>query len=120
MRPTGLPGCSAMIPRWSRTLRRYSIDLDSGTLTIQLADGALLSDRLPADLAFPGVDARRVAVDLVDRELVLALRSGTELTLELGSVGAPADRRPVVYLDQLHWVALAQQLWAPERVAEHN
>jgi hypothetical protein len=67
--------------------------------------------------------AQRIAVNVVERELTLSVRSDFEVRLELGSTGSgdrPPSDRPIVYLDQLHWVTLAQHLWAPEKVAERN
>lgn len=46
--------------------------------------------------------------------LVLTLASGAQATIEIGRVISAADR-PIVYLDQLHWVHLAQVLHGSDK-----
>jgi len=59
-------------------------------------------------------------VDLDEGEVVLTLQSGRVLRTQLGWAGecdAPPAGVPVIYLDQRHWITLAQQLHSPERVS---
>src|SRR4051812_41342989 len=66
-----------------------------------------------------GSAVRRSRMDLERRVLVLTLDDGQSLEVDIGvsGRGVPADV-PVVYLDQLHWISLAQRVWAPERLRE--
>ena len=105
--------CPAML------LRRYSVDLERNELELELPDGTTLSDRFDAGAMGGDLKARRLSVELDDRELSIITADGLEIRLELGDRGhgdMPPAGRPIVYLDQLHWIALAQQLRAPKKI----
>jgi hypothetical protein len=98
-----------------------TLELDAQMCEIELANGRIVRTSMPAG-AFGDIDPglRRVSLDLDEHELALTFPTGDEVTLETGPFDSsvPArDARPVVYLDQCHWVTLAQQQWAPEKVA---
>ena len=58
-------------------------------------------------------------MDLDRRVLLLTIDDGQTLEVDIGVAGQAVPAAvPVVYLDQLHWISLAQQLWAPERVRQ--
>jgi hypothetical protein len=67
------------------------------------------------------IDFKRVTFDVQARELTFTLPDDHLFTVEIGTAGAsdhpPADR-PVVYLDQRDWIALARHEWAPEKLTE--
>ncbi|KKK92938.1 hypothetical protein LCGC14_2697880, partial [marine sediment metagenome] len=55
------------------------------------------------------------------RELTMRLRDGATLVVEFGAGGesdVPEPHRRVVYLDQRHWVTLAQRLHNPDAIAK--
>jgi hypothetical protein len=105
-------------------MRRMTLELDEHMCEFELVDGRVFRTPVSAGLfgdADPGM--RRVSVDIVEQELSLTFPAGDEVTLETGpfdSTEPQRDGRPVVYLDQCHWVTLAQQRWAPEKVAERD
>lgn len=74
---------------------------------------------MPADLQSGWDGLARSQVDLDAGELGLTLSSGESVLVDLGWPGEgdlpPADRS-IVYLDQNHWVALAQSTHAPDRL----
>jgi hypothetical protein len=61
---------------------------------------------------------RQGVYDTASHEYTVTLPMGEKVTLEMVGPGKPwpAAARPVVYLDQLHWIALAQSVWAPDKV----
>lgn len=84
-----------------------------------LPDGAAVLSPLPPDFNVQWDDLARSDADLVARELSLTLRSGDIVTIDLGWPGGgrdPTAGKPVVYLDQNHWVALAQATHCPDRL----
>ncbi len=101
-----------------------TLELDERTSEFELEDGRVFRVAVPARVfgeAEKGV--RRVSVDIERQELSLTFPEGDVVTLETGPLDGSAARsggRPVVYLDQCHWVTLAQQLWAPSKVAERE
>lgn len=62
---------------------------------------------------------RRSQVDLELRTLNLTLDDGHALQVDIGVPGqVPPRNVPIVYLDQLHWISLAQHLWANDRLRD--
>lgn len=99
-------------------IRATEIDLDASTLRLEFSDGRIV--RGPMTSEIPGESAvRRLRADIQQRVLELTLDDGRHLTVD---IGLPRQRvpsgTPVLYLDQLHWVSLAQCLWAPDRLRE--
>jgi hypothetical protein len=105
-------------------MRRMTVELDQRMCEFEVEDGSVFRAPLPAGTfgeADPGVG--RVSVDIEEQELSLTFPAGDEVTIETGPFqsGEPqSDGRAVVYLDQCHWVTLAQQQWAPQKVAERD
>lgn len=96
--------------------RSYEIDFDARIVRLELVDGSVISE--PMATQTPRYDSiRRARLDIERRLLVFTLDDDTTLETELGSSGQlPQTGVPVIYLDQLHWIALAQQIWAPTRL----
>jgi hypothetical protein len=97
------------------------IDFEHGRATIDLSDGRRETFPMPAALVAAGAPFLRSKFDLTSDTLSLMVTSGAVLIVEVGVAGMPdgppADR-PVVYLDQLHWVSLAKLRHAPEKLNE--
>ena len=86
-----------------------------------MTDGTVLMDRMAFQVPWDELSASEA--DLATRELTLRLRTGESLVVELGAGGEfdlPGPDRPVVYLDQCHWITLAKHLRSPDQVAERD
>lgn len=96
----------------------WELDFEQRLLTVELSSGH--SKTFPMPEAMPtAMPFRRSKLDFTASTLHLTVPDGEELTVELGRPGAhdePSAGRPVVYLDQLHWVSLARQRHAPEKL----
>jgi hypothetical protein len=105
-------------------MSRMTVEFDQRMCEFKVEDGSVFRMSLPTGAfgdADPGV--RRVSVDIEEQELLLTFPAGDEVTIETGPFDGSQpqhDGRPVVYLDQCHWVTLAQQQWAPQKVAERD
>lgn len=97
---------------------RIAFDVAAQEVAITMIDGTEL--RAPTTVPHPGQDLSYAEIDLVTRELTMRLRDGETLVVELGGDGndVPATGRSVVYLDQRHWITLAQRLRNPSAVAQ--
>ncbi|MFN2466709.1 MAG: hypothetical protein ABR521_01045 [Gaiellaceae bacterium] len=98
----------------------WEIDFEQHLATIELSDGRRetfpISETRVADVPF-----LRSKFDFTSDTLGFTVTSGDVLIVEVGAAGAadgPPTGRPVVYLDQLHWVSLAKQRHAPEKLDE--
>lgn len=98
--------------------RSCEIDFDARVVRLELVDGSVVSE--PMATQAPRYDSiRRSRLDIERRLLLFTLDDDTTLETELGAAGQlPPAGVPVIYLDQLHWIALAQQIWAPTRLRE--
>lgn len=99
------------------SVRSYRLDIEQQMATIKLADGSLHALPFPRYLTTTEAGIRSV-VYTEEHELSVTLPMGDEVVLEMVDPRRstpPSPPRPVVYLDQLHWVTLAQQLWSPEK-----
>jgi hypothetical protein len=88
-------------------------------MSVEMKDGSVRTKRADRSLTERDDRVARVAFDVGDRELELLLADGSTVTIEVGSPGlgdAPSPGRLVVYLDQLHWITLARQIHAPDKV----
>lgn len=95
----------------------------TGAFDVELADGERLRATAPNLKLARALTARSLMVDLQSRELEIVLPDGQTAVFELGVDGADhhdAQKRPVVYLDQLHWITLAQQLRSPAKVRAND
>jgi len=87
--------------------------------SVVTSDGVIHTAPIPPDLHVGWEGLARSVIDLADRTLELTLQTGESLILEVGwSDGGdrPPVDRPIVYLDQNHWVTLAQYAHAPDRI----
>jgi hypothetical protein len=103
-------------------IRCYQVDLATGAFEVELVNGKRLRTTADPKLA-QGLTARSLRVDLESRELEIVLPDGRLAVFELGRDGVAdvdAQTNPVVYLDQLHWITLAQQLRSPAKVRGDN
>jgi hypothetical protein len=100
-------------------LSSYGLDLDRQLAIVELADGTRHELPLPRTLHTREAGLRRAIYRTAEAELEVTLPAGDEVILEMVDPGGRIRRMPgpVVYLDQLHWVTLAQCRWAPEKVA---
>ena len=100
------------------SIRSYGLDVDQQIATIELADGSRHTLPFPRYLTTAEAGLKRAVYNTENHEFLVTLPMGDEVLLEMVKPGSasPQPRRPVVYLDQLHWVTLAQQQWAPEKV----
>lgn len=93
-------------------------DYENKTMTVRLIDGQEMTAEMQSGTPRP-TPLLRSMCDLLTGELVLTLPDDVDVVAELGSLDdndAPPADRPVVYLDQLHWVTLSQHLHAPAKI----
>lgn len=96
------------------------IDAEAEVATVTMSDGDVFS--APTS-PHPWDALSSVEADLTTRELTMSLRDGRCVVAELGAGGGtdvPAPDRPVVYLDQRHWIALAQRLHSPDELSTQD
>jgi hypothetical protein len=101
-------------------VRRLTMDLAARTLTVELLDGTAVTAPSGRDLLRRGVQITRASFDLLERELKVTLPGGDTVTFEVGSEtsDAPPSVRRIVYLDQVHWIRLAQLRTSPGKISE--
>jgi hypothetical protein len=99
----------------------WEIDFEHRLATIELSDGRRETFPMPEAFVVAGVPFLRSRFDFTNEMLSFTVASGDVLIVEVGADSAadgPPTGRPVVYLDQLHWVSLAKQRHAPEKLNE--
>jgi hypothetical protein len=94
------------------------LDFEQHLATIELSDGRRETFPMPEALVAAGVPFLRSRFDFISDTLSFTVDSGDVLIVEVGAADRPPTGRPVVYLDQLHWVSLAKQRHAPEKLNE--
>ena len=102
-------------------IARIGFDVEAQTVSVTMSDGTRLTDRMRSRVPWDELSATET--DLATGELTLRLRTGESLVVELGADGnydLPARDRPVVYLDQCHWITLAKGMRSPDRVAKRD
>lgn len=98
--------------------RAWDIDFDQQTVRVEFLTGEVVEDALTSEVP-PGSAVRRSRVEFQRRVLILSLDDGQKIEVDIGVADQPAPADvPVLYLDQLHWISLAQHLWAPDRLRE--
>jgi hypothetical protein len=100
---------------------RIAFDAESQEVAVVMSDGTELGGPWPSP--FPWQELSLMEADLATRELTVRLRGGETLVMELGAGGEsdlPEPGRPVVYVDQRHWVTLAQRLHNPDAIAQDD
>ncbi len=102
------------------SIRRHLIDVEQQAATFELVDGATFAVPFPPELSRANAGIKRALFDAERGEYVATLPMGDEVTLEVAGSGGRGEqpRGAVVYLDQLHWIALARHRWAPEKLSE--
>lgn len=94
-------------------MRSLAIDYERREIHVEPAAGNPVTAPLEST-ASPEFIARASYAVQAD-EVTFVFRGGDRVTLEVGV--RPCDmHRPIVYLDQNHWVSLAQSRYAPERL----
>jgi hypothetical protein len=92
-------------------------DFAQGLYRVVLDNGTTADFPMPPN-ALMGQPVRRLRLHVKQRQVVFGLDTGEELIADLSLPGDDVPTVPVVYLDQLHWVALAQQIHAPDRLQD--
>lgn len=101
----------------------WDLDFQQELVAIELSDGSRQTVPMPAAMAMAtaGAPFVRSRLDFANRTLIFTLSSGDELIVEVGAAGAAdgsPEGRPVVYVDQLHWISLARHRYTPEKLSE--
>jgi hypothetical protein len=97
-------------------LRRMAIDHVSGRSEVELADGTVVAG---PNIVIGATGIRTVAYDFPTRTILMTTTAGDDVWVQAGERGKDVEAlggRPVVYLDQNHWITLARHLHAPDRV----
>jgi hypothetical protein len=97
-----------------RTPARLAVDYGNKRAEVELASGLVLASPLSGRAAEHDGEIGRTDYDPESRELTITFHWGETAILEVGPAEHPGA--PVVYLDQNHWIMLARQQWAPEKV----
>jgi hypothetical protein len=97
--------------------RRLIIDHRRKSVAVEARDGTLVVEPLrnAAPSGALGILRSEYVVDA--RELHLTLPAGDRVTIDVGPIGLHR-RRPIVYLDQNHWITLARHRYAPDKQAD--
>ncbi len=88
-----------------RGLKSTSISWDDGAVEIVALDGRVW--RSHVRITSESHSLRRTKFNVPSSTVEFTLHDGTNFTAEIGTLYSSVDR-PVVYLDQVHWVTLAQ------------
>lgn len=114
------PGAAGAEPPPLSVIRSMGIDYDRGLVRVEVINGEVLEECLEIDARAPDVGVSASLYLPATRELHLALRHGDTARIRLPDRTAPneAPPGPVVYLDQLHWIAVAQCLHSPEKLGK--
>lgn len=93
---------------------------DDGLVAIKFADGRVVAEADPTDLAGMLEPFSVVEYQPWHRRLIFKFRNDYGFECELGTAKdpSPISGRPVVYLDQNQWSTLRKSLFAPERVSD--
>jgi hypothetical protein len=95
--------------------RSWEIDFEASVARFEHAGGLVTT--MPMRIAAPRDVVRRSRIDFVRGLVALTLDDGELLEVELGQPRQkPPDGVPIVYLDQNHWIRLAQRMSAPDKV----
>jgi hypothetical protein len=96
------------------------MDFKRSQAIVELENGARFSKSLPKGLSERS-EFDFAKVDSSEGRFEFMHHSGTVVHAEIeppGEIVLP--QQPVLYLDQCHWITLARQLWAPEKVLERE
>jgi hypothetical protein len=101
---------------------KLKVDYKRSEVLVPAEDGTRIREPLPFKVPekvafeFAELDPERNLIEFFHE-------NGTKVVAEiapLGAAGSTSTDRPVMYLDQCHWITLARQLWAPEKVLERE
>lgn len=101
---------------------QIEIDLDAAVVRIS-ADGHQVAEMpWPVDRAEAGSAVVRINYEFRGRTIAFTTRQGDRIEVELPDQNdlAPTRNRPVVYLDQNHWSAIAKALHEPRSVRDER
>lgn len=99
--------------------RRLTFDFSRGTMEAELPGGRTVVQPVPPEHELPAREISRWTLDLPAGRLEIELPDGQIVAIDVtGTDDAPPPGIPIVYLDQNHWVALAQHEWAPHKLDE--
>jgi hypothetical protein len=96
-------------------IARLTVDWSARICAVERDDGILVAAPLRAVDPNARLEFASSTYDVASDELTIRLLDGSELVVQVGFVDVVAPR-PVVYLDQTHWITLARSLWAPDKV----
>lgn len=97
-------------------VRSLEVDFDAHVMRAELRDGSVVLLPIPREMRASSV-VRRSQLHVERQTLTLTLDDGETLEVDIGVPWQVARTEvPIVYLDQLHWISLAQCLWTPERL----
>lgn len=91
-----------------------TVDYVGRQAEVELSNGLVVSQPLLTKSPGPPAGIGRARYEPSAQELTVTFHWGDKATFEMG----PTERavRPVVYLDQNHWVRLACHQWSPDKV----
>jgi hypothetical protein len=98
----------------NRIPTRLAVDWGQKRAEVELSSGLVLARPLSGRAAEHDGEIGRTEYEPESGELTITFRWGGTAILEIGPVERPGA--PVVYLDQNHWIMLACQQFAPEKV----
>jgi hypothetical protein len=90
-----------------------ALDYERRSIGVVLNDRRIVS--APLKVAMAPDFVARTSYDLRTDEVTISFREGERFAMEAGD-RASLDGRPIVYLDQNHWVELARFRYAPDKV----
>lgn len=105
-----------MNPGRGHNVERLGVDFENGVLEVEFPGGQVF--RQPFEPTAPSEVVNRSDYWPRTRELFLDFGDGEPIAIDVGSPGVEAPRCPVVYLDQTHWVRVAQCMIAPDKLDE--
>lgn len=106
----------------TETTLQIEIDLDAAIVRVSRDGHQVASMPWPLDRGEAGSAVVRMNYEFLGRAIVFTTRQGDRIEAELPDQNdlAPIRARPVVYLDQNHWSAIAKALHEPERVRDER
>lgn len=88
-------------------IKTFAITTATGDVEIVCTDGRVLNGNLP--LEHESSTVTRTTFDVRSSTLCMSMAHGADFTFQIGTVFSAVDR-PVIYLDQNHWIDLARVL----------
>ncbi|MEU3649407.1 hypothetical protein AB0E59_38955 [Lentzea sp. NPDC034063] len=102
------------------SVRRLTLDYHTGVQVVEFADGRVAAgiNNSAANSAEAAGDIQASSYDVSAREITFFSTDGAQFVAEIGRNSDPDDRRarPIIYLDQNHWITLARRIHNPSKV----